>query len=255
MNHKEDAMELEGKVAVVTGGGTGIGRASAKALARQGAHVFVAGRRQSELDATVAAIDPESATAVACDIANADDLDRLYEADRARGDGLDVLFANAVAAEIALLSEATVEHVDKVLDVNVRGTFFTVQKALPVLNDGASVILCASTASDRGEEKLGIYAASKAAIRSLARTWSNELAPRSIRVNVVSPGPVDTPGVGVAFGEENAAAVKARAAQALPIGRIGMPEEIASVVVFLASKGSTYMLGADVVVDGGQNQI
>jgi NAD(P)-dependent dehydrogenase (short-subunit alcohol dehydrogenase family) len=248
-------MELEGKTAVVTGGGTGIGRASAEKLAAGGAHVFVAGRRQAELDETVAAIGPESATAVVCDISDLGDLDRLYEVVRSRAGELDILFANAATAEVLPLGEVTEEHFDRTFGVNVRGTFFTVQKALPLLREGGSVILCASSAAELGEKGLGIYAATKAAVRNLGRTWCNELAGRRIRVNVVSPGPVETPGIATTFGEENLPAIKAQVAETLPIERMAQPEEIASVVAFLASQGSSYLFGANIVVDGGQTQI
>lgn len=167
--------QLEDKVAVVTGGGTGIGLAIAVRLAAEGAHVFITGRRQAELDAAVEIIGAASATAVAGDISNLSDLDRLYDAVRAQGRGLDVLFANAATASLATLEQITEEHFDQTFGVNVRGTLFTVQKALPLLNDGASVILNASTAADHGAERFGTYGASKAAVRSFARTWANEL--------------------------------------------------------------------------------
>ena len=247
--------QLEGKIAVVTGGGTGIGLATAAQLAAEGAHVFITGRRQAELDAAVETIGAGSATAVAGDISDLADLDRLYDAVRARGRGLDVLFANAATASLATLEEVTEEHFDRTFGVNVRGTLFTVQKALPLLNDGASVVLNASTAADHGAEAFGTYAASKAAVRSFARTWANELKGRGIRVNAVSPGPTDTPGVTGVFGEENAPAVKASQAAGVAMGRVGRPEEVAAMVVFLASEESSYVLGANLYVDGGQNQI
>ena len=247
--------QLEGKIAVVTGGSTGIGLAAATRLAAEGAHVFITGRRQAELHAAVETIGKESATAVAGDISDPADLDRLYDAVRARGRGLDVLFANAAIASLATLEQTTEEHLDRIFGINIRGTLFTVQKALPLLNDGASVILNASTNADLGAEAFGAYAASKAAVRSFARTWANELKGRSIRVNAVSPGPIDTPGITGLFGEENAVGGKANLAAAVPIGRMGRPEEVAAVVVFLASAQSSFMVGANVYVDGGANQI
>ncbi|MFD7500634.1 SDR family NAD(P)-dependent oxidoreductase [Streptomyces sp. NPDC059850] len=247
--------QLEGKTAVVTGGSTGIGLASAVRLADEGAYVFITGRRKTELDAAVETIGAERATAVAGDISNLADLDRLYDAVRARGRGLDVLFANAAAATFATLEEVTEEHFDQTFGVNVRGTLFTVQKALPLLNEGASVILNASTAADNGTHAFGTYAASKAAVRSYARTWANELKDRGIRVNAVSPGPIDTPGITNVFGEENATEGRANLAAGLAIGRMGRPEEVAGLVAFLASDQSTFMLGANVYVDGGENQI
>ncbi|UIX35561.1 SDR family NAD(P)-dependent oxidoreductase [Streptomyces sp. GQFP] len=250
--------QLEGKTAVVTGGGTGIGLATALRLAAEGAHVFVTGRRKTELDAAVAAIaaiGSGRATAVAGDISDLADLDRLYDAVRARGRGLDVVFANAASFSFASLEQTTEDHVDQIFGVNVRGTLFTVQKALPLLNDGASVILNASTAADNGTEAFGAYAASKAAVRSYARTWANELKGRGIRVNAVSPGPVDTPGITTVFGEEKAADAKVSLAAGVAMGRMGRPEEVAAVVAFLASEQSSYVLGANLYVDGGENQI
>ncbi|MEU0842067.1 SDR family oxidoreductase [Streptomyces sp. NPDC005962] len=247
--------QLEGKTAVVTGGGTGIGLASAVRLAAEGAHVFITGRRKAELDVAVETIGSAGATAVAGDIANPADLDRLYDAVRARGRGLDVVFANAATFSLVTLEQTTEEHFDQTFGVNVRGTLFTVQKALPLLNDGASVILNASTAADNGTEAFGAYAASKAAVRSYARTWANELKGRGIRVNAISPGPIDTPGITTVFGEENAADAKVNLAASIAMGRMGRPEEVAALVAFLASDQSSFILGANLYVDGGENQI
>jgi NAD(P)-dependent dehydrogenase (short-subunit alcohol dehydrogenase family) len=246
---------LEGKTAVVTGGGTGIGLAAAVRLAAEGAYVFITGRRKTELDAAVEIIGSARATAVAGDISNLADLDRLYDTVRARGQGLDVLFANAAIASLATLGQITEEVFDQTFGVNVRGTLFTVQKALPLLNDGASVILNASTAADNGAESFTLYAASKAAVRSFARTWANTLKDRHIRVNAISPGPIDTPGIAALFGEENATGAKAHLATTAAIGRMGRPEEVAAVVAFLASDQSSFILGANLYVDGGENQI
>ncbi|MEV8316630.1 SDR family oxidoreductase [Streptomyces sp. NPDC059900] len=247
--------QLEGKTAVVTGGGTGIGLASAVRLAAEGAHVFITGRRKTELDAAVETIGAASVTAVAGDIADPADLDRLYEAVRARGRGLDVVFANAATASLVPLEQITEDDFDHIFGINVRGTLFTVQKSLPLLNDGASVILNASTAADNGAEAFGLYAASKAAVRTFARSWANELKDRGVRVNAISPGPVDTPGITNLFGEENATDVRAKLATDTALGRMGRPEEVAAVVAFLASDQSSFMLGANVYVDGGENQI
>jgi len=245
--------QLEGKTAVVTGGSTGIGLATAARLASEGAHVFITGRRKEALDRAVESIG-DSVTAVPGDIAQPADLDRLYEAVRDRGRGLDVLFANAGVATLGPLEQATEEQFDQIFGVNVRGTLHTVQKALPLLNDGASVIINDSIRADDGREAFGLYAASKAAIRSLARTWANELKGRGVRVNTVAPGAIDTPGVDIAIGEENADAVKAELAAGVPIGRRGRPEEVAAAVAFLASADSSFMLGTTLHVNGGENQ-
>ncbi|MGV9391016.1 SDR family NAD(P)-dependent oxidoreductase [Streptomyces olivaceus] len=247
--------QLEGKTAVVTGGGTGIGLASAVRLAADGAHVFVTGRRKAELDAAVETIGAARATAVAGDTTDPADLDRLYEAVRARGRGLDVVFANAATAALVPLEEITHEHFDQVFGVNVWGPLLTVQKALPLLNDGASVILNASTAAGNGAEAFSLYAASKAAVRTFARGWANELKDRGVRVNAVSPGPVDTPGITNLFGAENAPGVREKLASDTAIGRMGRPEEVAAVVAFLASGQSSFVYGANWYVDGGENQI
>ena len=246
---------LEGKTAVITGGGTrGIGRATAARLVEEGAHVFITGRRKTELDEAVEAIG-RNVTAVPGDITNPADLDNLYEVVAARGQGLDVLFANSATASFATIETITAEDFDQVFGVNVKGTMFTVQKAIPLLNEGASVIINASTAADRGTAGFGAYAASKAALRTFTRSWANELKGRGIRVNAISPGPTDTNGITELVGEENADAFKAGEAARLAIGRMGHPDEVAAAVAFLASPDSSFMLGANVYVDGGENQI
>jgi NAD(P)-dependent dehydrogenase (short-subunit alcohol dehydrogenase family) len=247
--------QLVGRTAVVTGGGTGIGLATAIRLADEGAHVFVTGRRKTELDAAVAAIGPARATAVPGDITDLADLDRLYAAVRARGRGLDVLFANAGVGSFATLEQTTEEHVDRIFGINVRGTLFTVQKALPLLNDGASVILNSSVRAGDGVAAFGAYAASKAAIRSFTRTWANELKDRGIRVNAVSPGSIDTPGLDDVAGDEDPAVIKERFTTGIPLGRIGRPEEVANAVAFLASGQSAFITGANLYVDGGETQV
>jgi NAD(P)-dependent dehydrogenase (short-subunit alcohol dehydrogenase family) len=239
---------LEGKTAVVTGGSTGIGLATARRFAEEGAHVFVTGRRLEELEKAVATIG--DATAVPGDVSVAADLDRLYQQVRERGRGLDVLFANAGVNHLATLEELTEEAHDRVFDINVKGTVLTVQKALPLLNVGASVILTSSTASQNGMAGMGPYGASKAAIRSYARTWTNELRGRGIRVNAISPGPTDTPLFDVLG--ERADETKAAIAAAVPAERLAAPEEIAAAVTFLASTQSSFVHGADIVVDGGE---
>ncbi|GAA1381159.1 SDR family oxidoreductase [Pseudonocardia kongjuensis] len=245
--------QLEGRTAVVTGGSSGIGLAAARRFAAEGAHVFVTGRNEAELDAAVETIGP--ATGVPGDVADLDHLDRLYAAVRERGDGLDVVFANAGTAEFLPLGEITEEHVDRIFDVNVRGTLFTVQKALPLLNDGASVIVNSSTRADDGVETFGTYAASKAALRSFVRTWANELKGRGIRVNAVSPGTIDTPAVAELVGAERAEQARAGFAAKVPLGRAGTADEVADAVAFLASAQSSFVLGANLYVDGGEKQL
>lgn len=244
--------QFEGKTAVVTGGSSGIGLATARRLAAEGAHIFITGRRQSELDAAVESIG--DATAVRGDIADLADLDRLYDAVRARGKGVDALFANAAAAGFASLEQTTEEHFDQIFDVNVRGTLFTVQKALPLLNEGSAVIVNLSVRADDGVAEFGTYAATKAALRSYTRTWANELKDRGIRVNAISPGTIDTSAVASLVGEEKAEEVKAGFAAKVPIGRMGTSEEVAAAVAFLASDQSTFILGANLHVDGGEKQ-
>lgn len=247
--------QLEGKTAVVTGGTTGIGLAAATQLAAEGAHVFVVGRRKPELDAAVESIGAR-ATGVRADISDLADLDRLYETVRGQGRRIDVLFANAGGGSFATLEQVTEEHFDQTFGINVRGLLFTVQKALPLLNDGASVILTSSTTSTTGAEAFGVYAASKAAVRSFARTWANELKGRGIRVNSLTPGPIDTPGVtGLAPDREQAAGLKAALVDQVPLGRMGHVDEVADAVVFFATGRSSFITGANLDVDGGMNQI
>jgi NAD(P)-dependent dehydrogenase (short-subunit alcohol dehydrogenase family) len=246
---------LEGKTAIVTGGTTGIGLAAAQRLAAEGAYVFVTGRRKAELDAAVETIGA-GAIGVQSDVSDLADLDRLYAAVRQQGRRVDVLFANAGGGAFASLEQVTEEHFDQTFGINVRGMLFTVQKALPLLNDGASVILTSSTAATSGAETFGVYAASKAAVRSFARTWANELKGRGIRVNAISPGSIDTPGItGLAPDEAQAEQLRGFLAGQIPMGRLGRPEEVADAVVFLASGQSSFITGADLYVDGGLNQI
>jgi NAD(P)-dependent dehydrogenase (short-subunit alcohol dehydrogenase family) len=240
---------LEGKTAVVTGASSGIGLTSARRFAQEGAHVFITGRRASELEAAARAIG--GATAVVGDVSVAADVDRLYDRVREHGRGVDVVFANAAINHIANLDELTEEAHDKVFDINVKGVFFTVQKALPLLNDGASVILAGSTASVNGAAGMSAYGASKAAVRAYARTWSNELAGRGIRVNAITPGATDTPMFEDVFGDR-ADEMRSTIATTLPAGRIGDPAELASAVLFLASSQSSFVYGANLVVDGGE---
>ncbi|MEU7754236.1 SDR family oxidoreductase [Micromonospora sp. NPDC049101] len=247
--------QLNGKTALVTGGTTGIGLATARRFAAEGAHVFVTGRRQQQLDEAVRAIGP-NATGIRSDVSDLDDLDRVFAAITAHGAGLDVLFANAGGGEFAALGAITVEHYADAFDRNVRGTMFTVQKALPVLNDGASIILTGSTAATKGTPAFGVYAASKAAIRSFGRTWAAELTDRRIRVNTLIPGPTETPGItGLAASPQEATALVQTLASSVPMGRMGQPEEIANAALFLATDQSSFMTGGEIFVDGGANQI
>jgi NAD(P)-dependent dehydrogenase (short-subunit alcohol dehydrogenase family) len=247
--------QLEGKTAVVTGGTAGIGLAAAKRLAAESATVFITGRRKPELDAAVAEIGG-STIGVQGDVSDLADLDSLFQAVRSAGRRIDVLYANAGGGELATLKQVTEEHFDRTFAINVRGLLFTVQKALPLLNDGASVILPGSTTATTGTEAFGVYAASKAAVRSFARTWANELKGRGIRVNAITPGPIDTPGItGLAPDEEQAAQLRGFLATQVPLGRMGRPEEIADAVLFLASDQSSFITGTDLHVDGGMNQI
>jgi NAD(P)-dependent dehydrogenase (short-subunit alcohol dehydrogenase family) len=246
---------LQGKTAVITGGTSGIGLATARLFAAEGAKIFVTGRRKDVLDAAVETIDGD-VTGVRVDSSDLADLDRLYEAVAAQGKRIDVLFANAGGGEFATLEQVTEQHFDDTFGTNVKGTLFTVQKALPLLVDGASVILTASTAGSRGNEAFGVYGASKAAVRSFARTWAKELVGRGIRVNAISPGPVDTPGIsGLVGGGDAAVQLKEVLGGSVPMGRMARPEEIASVVLFLATDASSYLTGTELFADGGANQV
>lgn len=240
--------QFEGKTVVVTGGSSGIGLAAARRFAGEGAHVFITGRRQGELDAAVELIG--DATAVRGDVADPADLDRLYDAVRARGRGVDALFANAGIGGFAALEDTTEEHFDRIFGINVRGTLFSVQKALPLLNDGAAVIVNCSVRADDGVAEFGTYAATKAALRSYVRTWANELKGRNVRVNAISPGTIDTPAV-AGLSEE----AREGFAAGVPIGRMGTADEVAAAVAFLASDQSSFVVGANLYVDGGENQL
>ena len=240
--------KLQGKVAVITGGTSGIGLATAKLFVQEGAYIFITGRRQKELDEAVKSIG-NNVMGVQGDVAKLTDLDRLYEAVQAKGK-LDILFANAGVAEFSPLGKITEEHFDKLFDINVKGTLFTVQKALPLLNDGGSIILNGSVASVKGTPAFGVYGATKAALRSFVRTWTSDLKERHIRANVISPGPTDTPVI-----DGQPADAIARIVSTIPMGRMGKPEEIAKAALFLASDDSSFVTGIELFVDGGRGQI
>ncbi|MEV6630488.1 SDR family oxidoreductase [Actinoplanes sp. NPDC051470] len=244
--------QLDGKTAVVTGGSTGIGLGAARRFAEEGAQVYLTGRRKDVLDQAVDEIG-RGAVGVAGDVAEPADLDRLYERIAADGNRVDVLFANAGVGEVAPLGQISEEHLDLLLGVNVKGTVFTVQKALPLLNDHASVILTSSIWSVEGPEGFGVYSATKAALRSFARTWANELKGRGIRVNAVSPGTIDTPGLSTAIG--GSAEVMDYLVSRIPLGRAGQPDDVADVLLFLATAQSRFVTGIELFVDGGTVQV
>jgi NAD(P)-dependent dehydrogenase (short-subunit alcohol dehydrogenase family) len=247
--------KLQDRTAVITGGSSGIGLATAKRFAEEGAHVFIVGRRQSELNKAVDHIG-KNVTAVQGDVTRMEDLDRLYSKVKAERGSVDVLFANSGFVEHQAIGEISPEHYDKTFDVNVRGVIFTVQKALPILRDNASIILTGSVATIKGLPAHDTYSATKAAVRSLARTWTMELKGRGIRVNVISPGAIDTPIIdSQASSPEDAEKIRQNFAAATPLGRIGRPEEIASAALFLASDDSSYVAGVELFVDGGLAQV
>jgi NAD(P)-dependent dehydrogenase (short-subunit alcohol dehydrogenase family) len=247
--------KLAGKVALVTGGTSGIGLATAKRFVAEGAHVFITGRRQSALDEAVKAIGPH-ATGVRADASSLPDLDQLFSKIKQEKGHLDVVFANAGGGMLAPLGEITEEHFDKTFDTNVKGVLFTVQKALPLMSKGAAIVLNASTAGVKGTGAFSVYSATKAAVRNFARSWSIDLKGRGIRVNVVSPGVVPTPGYDLlgltteqvqGFVEEQVATI--------PLGRAGTADEIAKAVVFLACDDSSFVTGIELFVDGGMTQV
>jgi NAD(P)-dependent dehydrogenase (short-subunit alcohol dehydrogenase family) len=240
--------KLEGKIAVITGGTEGIGLATAKLFAEEGAYVFITGRRRKELDEAVKSIGA-NVFGVQGDVAQLANLDRLYDTVSKVKGRIDILFANAGVGEFVPFGAVAEEHFDKLFNINVRGTLFTVQKALPLLKDGGSIILNGSVASVKGTAGFGVYAASKAAIRSFVRTWTTDLKDRRIRSNVVSPGPISTP-----LANRQSADVIARIVSTIPMGRMGEPEEVAK-VAFLASDDSSFVTGIELFVDGGRAQI
>ena len=245
---------LSDKIALVTGGSTGIGLASAQELAAQGAKVYITGRRQQELDAAIALIGT-SAKGIRADVSRLDDLDKVYAQIAEESGRLDILFANAGGGDMLPLGAITEEHFDRIFGTNVRGVLFTVQKALPLLSAGSSIILTASTVSVKGTANFSVYSASKAAVRNFARSWALDLQGRGIRVNVVSPGPVKTPGLGGLVPEEQRQGLYDGLAAQVPLGRIGEPAEVGKAVAFLASDAASFINAVELFVDGGMAQI
>lgn len=245
---------LDGKVAVVTGGSTGIGLGIARRFVSEGASVVITGRRPAELDAAVHEIGP-GAFAVRADVSRLSDLDALFDQVKARHGQIDILVANAGGGELAALGDITEEHFDRTFAINVKGVLFTVQKALPLLGDGSSVILTGSTTSVLGGQAFSVYSATKAAVRNFARSWILDLKGKGIRVNVLSPGPIRTPGLlGLAPPDQQQALLDMFAAK-IPLGRVGDPDEIGKAAVFLASDAASFVNGIELFVDGGEAQV
>jgi NAD(P)-dependent dehydrogenase (short-subunit alcohol dehydrogenase family) len=247
--------KLEGKIALVTGGSSGIGLATAKQFVNEGAYVFVTGRREQELAAAVKEIGT-NVTGVQGDVSDLGNLDSLFAQIKREKGRLDIVFANAGVARYAPLGSITEELYDSIFDINVKGLLFTVQKALALMPDGAAVILCASIVASKGLSANSVYSATKAAVRSFARTWTTDLKARRIRVNAVSPGSIDTPGLSdLLASSEVGEQRKKLISDAVPLGRFGTPEEIARAAVFLASDDASYITGAELFVDGGFAQV
>jgi NAD(P)-dependent dehydrogenase (short-subunit alcohol dehydrogenase family) len=247
--------KLEGKIALVTGANSGIGLASAKRFVAEGAYVYITGRREAELARAVAAIE-RNVTAVPGDVSKPADLDRLFAQIRREKGRLNIVFANAGVAKFAPLGTITEEFYDSIFDVNVKGLLFTVQKALPLMPEGGSIIVNASVVASKGLPANSVYSATKAAVRSFARTWTTDLKSRRIRVNAVSPGTIDTPGLNDLLASSEVGEQRRKAiTSAVPLGRFGTPDEIANAVVFLASDDASYVTGAELFVDGGFAQV
>ena len=247
--------KLEGKIALITGGNSGIGLATAKQFVNEGAYVFITGRRDAELAAAVKEIG-RNVTGAQGDVSNLGDLERLFAQIKREKGKLDIVFANAGVAAYAPFGKITEEHYDSIFGINVKGLLFTVQKALPLLPDGASIILNASIVASKGLSANSVYSATKAAVRSFARTWTTDLKDRHIRVNAVSPGPIDTVGLNDLVASTGAGEQRLKAiSNNVPLGRLGTPDEIAKAVVFLASDDSSYITGTELFVDGGFAQV
>ncbi len=249
------AGKLEGKIALITGGNSGIGLATAKQFVNEGAYVFITGRREAELAAAKKQIG-KNVTAIQGDVSNLDDLDRLFAQIKKERGKIDIVFANAGVARYAPLGTITEDFFDSIFDINVKGVLFTVQKSLPLLRDGGSIILNASIVASKGLSSNSVYSATKAAVRSFARTWTTDLKDRRIRVNAVSPGPIDTPGLSkLLASSETGEQRKKMISNTVPLGRFGRSEEIGKAVVFLASNDASYITGVELFVDGGFAQV
>jgi NAD(P)-dependent dehydrogenase (short-subunit alcohol dehydrogenase family) len=249
------AGKLEGKIALITGGNSGIGLATAKQFVNEGAYVFITGRREAELAAAKKQIG-KNATAIQGDVSNLADLDRLFAQIKKEKGKIDIVFANAGIARYAPLGTITEDFFNSIFDINVKGVLFTVQKSLSLLRDGGSIILNASIVASKGLSSNSVYSATKAAVRSFARTWTTDLKNRRIRVNAISPGPIDTPGLSeLLASSETGEQRKKMISTTVPLGRFGRPEEIAKAVVFLASDDASYITGIELFVDGGFAQV
>jgi NAD(P)-dependent dehydrogenase (short-subunit alcohol dehydrogenase family) len=250
------AGKLEDKIALVTGGSSGIGLATAQSFINEGAFVYITGRRQSELDKAVKIIGGTQVKAVRADASSLSDLDRLFAQIKQEKGRLDVLFANAGGGSFAPIGTITEELYNQTFDTNVKGVLFTVQKALPLIPDGGSIILNASVAGSKGLPAFSVYSATKAAVRSFARSWTTDLKDRGIRVNVISPGPIKTPILdGLAETEEGRQGIVDKLTSMVPLGRMGQPDEIGKAAVFLASSDASFIAGAELFVDGGSAQV
>jgi NAD(P)-dependent dehydrogenase (short-subunit alcohol dehydrogenase family) len=246
---------LEGKIALVTGGNSGIGLATAKQFVNEGAYVFITGRREPELAAAAKEIG-RNVTGVRGDVSNLDDLDRLFAQIKREKGRLDIVFANAGVAKYASFGKISEDFYDSIFDTNVKGLLFTVQKALPLMPEGASIILNASIVGSKGLSSNSVYSATKAAVRSFARTWTTDLKDRRIRVNAVSPGSIDTPGLSELLASSETGQQRLKMiSKNIPLGRLGTPDEIAKAVVFLATDDSSYITGTELFVDGGFAQV
>ena len=248
--------KLEGKIALVTGGSSGIGLATAQQFIQEGAYVYITGRRQSELDKAVKSIGGSQVKAVRADSSNLADLDRLFALIKQEKGRLDIVFANAGGGSFSPLGAITEELYEQTFNTNVKGVLFTVQKALPLIPDGGSIILNASIVSQKGMPAFSVYSATKAAVRSFARSWTTDLKDRKIRVNAISPGPIETPILdGLAETDEQRNGIKAHLTSMVPLGRMGQPEEIGKAAVFLASQDASFVAGVELFVDGGAAQV